>query len=291
VRLQASPGSLWLGLLALCLGAPAPAQEPSGPGHGDQFYLPPGEPASHKLLSPIKGAPPPGDSAPAAPAAPPADPRSFEGSYSNVIGYNALSPAGSAGRWSRPPFNAEAEKIFWNRVELENAGTPVPDAGIACKPMGLLRATNAEFGWQILQAPDRLTILINEDHLVRRIRIGGVHPHALRPSYMGDSVGSWDGNTLVVDSVGFNDRTWLDFDGTPHSAQLHVTERLRRIEGGLLEILTTIDDPLMYRHPWTTRNLWRWAPISAASPEIICEENDLELSDYTGKDLQVHHQE
>jgi len=288
VRFSATPGSVWLGALALSLSALALAQNAPRPGPGDQFFQPPGEPPSHKLLAPVKGAPPPGGGAPAAPVRPPADPRSFEGSYSDVIGYNALSPAGTAGRWSAPPFNAQAQKIFWNRVEMENAGTPVPDAGIACKPMGLLRAMNAEFGWQILQAPERLTILISEDHLVRRIRIGGVHPHALKPSYMGDSIAHWDENTLVVDSIGFNDRTWLDFDGTPHSTQLHVTERLRRIEGGLLEILTTIDDPLMYRHPWTTRNLWRWAPITEAAPEIICEENDLELSDYTGKDLQLH---
>ncbi|MGA3158214.1 MAG: hypothetical protein ABSE43_11635 [Steroidobacteraceae bacterium] len=280
--------AMWVGMLVLCMAAQALAQDAPRRGPSDQFFLPPGEPASHKLLSPVKGAGPLGRDAPVIAITPPADPRNFEGSYNNVIGYNALSPAGSAGRWSSPPFNAQAEKVFWHRVEMENAGTPVPDAGIECKPMGLLRAMNAEFGWQILQSPDRLTILINEDHLVRRIRIGGVHPRALKPSYMGDSVAHWDGDTLVVDSTGFNDRTWLDFDGTPHSTQLHVTERLRRVDGGLLEILTTIDDPLMYRYPWTTRNVWRWAPISEAAPEIICEENDLELSDYTGKDLQGH---
>jgi hypothetical protein len=283
------PKAAWVAAVTLGLVAQALAQLAPRPAPGNQFFQPPGEPPSHKLLSPVKGAGPLGGGAPVAPVTPPVDPRDFEGSYANVIGYNALSPAGTAGRWSAPPFNAQAEKIFWNRVEMENAGTPVPDAGIACKPMGLLRAMNAEFGWQMMQAPDRLTILINEDHLVRRIRIGGVHPRALKPGYMGDSVAHWDGNTLVIDSTGFNERTWLDFDGTPHSAQLRVTERLRRIEGGLLEILTTIDDPAMYRYPWTTRNLWRWAPITEAAPEIICEENDLELSDYTGKDLQVHH--
>lgn len=288
--------------VALVLGT-AMAQQPggdgpSGPAAGGpgakppaQFFEPPGQPANRKILSPIMSGGPPGPKAAStAPApTPPADPRNFEGAYTKVVGYNAYTPVDRKDYWEAPPFTPEAERIFWHRVEMENAGTPVPDAGIKCEPMGLTRGVSAEFGWRILQSADRLTWMINEDHLVRRIRIDGKHPKNLKASYMGDSVAHWDGDTLVIDSIGFNDRTWLDFDGEPHSARMHVTERLRKINNGTqLEDMMTIDDPVMYTRPWTARLIYGWAPISEIAPEIICEENDVQLADYTGKDLQKH---
>lgn len=272
-------------------GAPAQQSAPAAgppPAPKGQFFTLPGDTDNHKILSPIMGGGPPG-SARHTTATPPADPRNFEGAYTKVIGYNAYTPIDRTTAWEEPPFTPEAKRIFWNRVEMENAGTPVPDAGIRCQPMGLTRAVSAEFGWRILQSPKRLTWLIDEDHLVRRIDIGSKHPSHLKPSYMGDSVAHWDGDTLVIDSVGFNDRTWLDFDGEPHSKNMHVTERLRKIEGGSqLEDMMTIDDPVMYTRPWTARLLYQWAPITESAPEIICEENDVEVLDYTGKDLQQH---
>jgi hypothetical protein len=276
---------LWLcGLCMVANAADNPPAAPPRPPSG-QFYTPPGEPESHRLLSPMMRPPPGSASAPSA-VTPPANPRAFEGAWSKLIGFNALIPDPNRGTWTKPPFTPEGERIFWHRVEMENAGTPVPDAGIKCEPMGLSRAMNAEFGWRVLQTPTRLIWLINEDHLVRRIRIGGHHPRQLQPSYMGDSVAHWDGDTLVVDSVGFNTRTWLDFDGTPHSSRLHVIERLKKFDGGRqMEDEMTIEDPVMYTRPWSVRTLYGWAPISAPAPEIICEENDVELTDYTGKDL------
>lgn len=266
--------------------APSAGAAIGPPGSGappGQFFFPPGEPDNHKLLSPLKRAPP---GAVVASSAPPTGPRDFEGAWGEVREFNALSEAPGDEIWRLPPFTAHAQRMFWHRVEMENAGTPVPDAGIRCEPMGLARGVNAEFGFRVLQTPTHLLWIMNEDHLVRRFRIGGTHPAAITPSYMGDSIAHWEGDTLVIDSIGFNDRTWLDFDGTPHSKRLHVTERLRKIDNGArIEDAMTINDPVMYTRPWTVRMVYAWAPITQASPEIICEENDVELLDYKGQDV------
>jgi hypothetical protein len=79
-------------------------------------------------------------------------------------------------------------------------------------------------------------------------------PADIDPAFMGESVGRWDGNTLVIETIGFNDKTVLDRDGMPHSKAMRVTERLRLIDDGKrLENLVTIDDPQTFSEPWTTR--------------------------------------
>lgn len=261
-------------------GISLPGAVPAGTDiHG---FIPPGEPATHALALPLWLTPAPPDA-----GTPPSDPRNFEGQWTRTRGYNALFPLESGTTWSKPPFRPQAERIFWHRVEMENAGTPVPDAGVQCKPMGVTRFLSGEFGMVMLQSPQQLTWLLAEDHLVRRIRIGATHPRTLQPSYMGDSVAHWERDTLVIDSVGFNRQTWLDFVGTPHSASLHVTERLRRLaDPRRLEDLVTIADPIMYTRPWSFRTEYSWSPVAAVLPEITCEENNVEVLDYTGKDLQ-----
>jgi hypothetical protein len=80
---------------------------------------------------------------------------------------------------------------------------------------------------------------------------GRPHDTALGPLWMGDSIGHWEGDTLVTDTVNFNDKTWLDRIGHPHSDQLHVIERIRRVDRDHLVDEITIDDPKAYTKPWT----------------------------------------
>ena len=83
---------------------------------------------------------------------------------------------------------------------------------------------------EIAHIPGRVLMLFEYDHFVRNIFTDGrEHPKDLNPSWMGDSIGKWEGDTLVVDTVGFNDKTWLDNDGHPHTEDLHVVERIRRV--------------------------------------------------------------
>ncbi len=89
---------------------------------------------------------------------------------------------------------------------------------------------------EIAHIPGRVLMLFEYDHFVRNIFTDGrQHPSDLSPSWMGDAIGKWEGDTLVVDTVGFNDKTWLDNDGLPHSEDLHVVERIRRVNHDTLD--------------------------------------------------------
>ena len=99
----------------------------------------------------------------------------------------------------------------------------------------------------------------------------------LTPTYMGHSIGHWDGDTFVIDTVGFNDKTWLDRAGHPHSDQLHVTERLRRIAADRLQIDFTIEDPVAYTQAFTSSMFFRLHPDWSLM-EQVCEDNGAFLS-------------
>ena len=116
-------------------------------------------------------------------------------------------------------------------------------------------------------------MLFEYDHFVRHIFTDGRnHPKDLPSTWMGDSIGKWDGGTLVVDTVGFNDKTWLDNDGHPHSEDLHVVERIRRVNHDTLTIDTTIDDPKAYTKPWGGHAIYELKPDWNLE-EMICEDN------------------
>jgi hypothetical protein len=123
---------------------------------------------------------------------------------------------------------------------------------------------------RIVQTPAMLVIL-NEDLSYRPIHMDGraLEPDP-NPSWMGYSVGHWDGDTLVVESNGFNDRTWL-LDGYPHTEALRMTERFRRTDFGHLEIAATFQDPKAYNKPWTLPLRLRFAADTELM-EAVCNE-------------------
>ena len=131
------------------------------------------------------------------------------------------------------------------------ARKPKDDPAARCLPMGVPRL--APFPEKIVQTPLQLAILYEGDiHSFRQIFFDGRgHPKDLDPTWYGDSVGKWEGDTLVVDTISFNDRTWLDSAGHPHTDQLHVTERYRRPNFGNLELEVTVEDPGAYTKPFT----------------------------------------
>ena len=114
-------------------------------------------------------------------------------------------------------------------------------------------------------------------HVWRLIYMDGrSHPEgdALNPTWMGHSVGRWDGDTLVIDTVGFNEGTWIDMGGKPHTDQLHLIERLTRTDLYTLHYEATIDDPAAYNAPWKVRFDVTWDP-NGQIQEYICQENNL----------------
>ena len=107
-------------------------------------------------------------------------------------------------------------------------------------------------------------------------------PQDPNPTWMGYSVGHWDGNTLVVESAGYNDRSWLDEDGHPHSEDLRVTERFRRPDFGHIDLQITVDDPKAYKKPWTV-NLQFNAMPGGELIEYVCDENEKDVRHLVGK--------
>jgi hypothetical protein len=110
-------------------------------------------------------------------------------------------------------------------------------------------------------------------HVFRVIHTDGrPHPQDPNPTFKGDATGHWEGDTLVVDTAGLNDKTWLDQVGHPHSDSLHVVERIRRVNRDTLQDDLTIDDPRAYAKPWTGQQVFKLKPAWRLS-EYICEDN------------------
>jgi len=128
--------------------------------------------------------------------------------------------------------------------------------------------------YELRQFPDVVLLLFDEDHLVRRIYMDGrAHPDGYSSSWMGHSIGKYEGDTLVVDTVGFNDKGWLDRDAHPHSDALHLVERIRRVSPKTLEYEVTINDPKAYKKPWTRKITQDLLPPSFQILEgVLCEE-------------------
>jgi hypothetical protein len=147
------------------------------------------------------------------------------------------------------------------------------DPILKCLPPGVPRIMLIPFPMRIVQIPGEVIMLFEYDHYVRHIRMDRrQHAKGLDPTWMGDSIGWWEGDTLVVDTVGLNDKTWLDQVGHPHSDALHVVERIRRIDHDTLQDDLTIDDPRAYTKPWTGQQVFKLKP-SWHLLEYICEAN------------------
>jgi len=172
--------------------------------------------------------------------------------------------------WAEAKFKAAKPNVGPNAVSLEETNDPIT----TCFPPGvpriyLIRAEPVE----IMQTPGRVTMLFEYDHFIRQIFTDG-RPHPKDPpaTWMGDSIGKWEGDTLVVDTVGFNDKTWLDNDGHPHTEDLHVVERIRRASHDTLTFDITIDDPKAYTKPWGGHMIFELKPGWNLG-EMVCEDN------------------
>ena len=171
------------------------------------------------------------------------------------------------------PWAAAKYKITGAMYHGDDPRTVMSDPVFQCFPPGVPRIYLFNFPLQIAQIPGQVLMLFEYDHFVRRIYTDG-RPHDSQqgPLWMGDSIGKWEGDTLVVDTVNFNDKTLIDRVGRPHSDALHVTERIRRIDQNFMEIAFTIDDPKAYTKPWGTKLIFEQKPTWKIM-EQVCEDN------------------
>jgi hypothetical protein len=181
---------------------------------------------------------------------PPHDPHDLTGVWNMRRGYGGDTYSGQASEftaWGREQFE-KAKASNGGQYTLQETNDPVITK---CYPPGVPRIYLQPFPLQIVQTPKEVILLYEYDHTVRQVFTDGrKHPDDLTPTYMGDSIGHWDGDTLVVDTIGFNDKTWLDRAGRPHSDQLHVIERFQRMNQNDLELDITMEDPKALAKPW-----------------------------------------
>ena len=150
-----------------------------------------------------------------------------------------------------------------------------------CLPFGLLRSVNVGgYPIQVMQNSTYLAMLFEQNtwfHVVYMDERD--HPKNLDPTWFGNSIGRWDGDTLVIDTVGFNGRTRLDTIGHPHSDRMHVVQRFTYTDPDHIAYEVTIDDPVYYTSPWkNTRTFWRMQPGEELI-EYSCEENNRDFTE------------
>ncbi len=174
-------------------------------------------------------------------------------------------------KYSEVPFQPWAKALFHYR--LDNAFEP----HTRCKPSSGPREIMSAYGIEFADIPDLKRIYILDQagpHNWRTIYMDGrEHPKNLVPSYEGHSTGRWDGDTLVVDTIGYMEGFWMDREGSPHTEQLHLVERFTRTDMNTLRYVVTVDDPGAYTAPWTGGFYLRWAP-STELFEYVCQENN-----------------
>ncbi len=192
-------------------------------------------------------------------------------------GEGTAGGGGRGGAKSEPwvPFQPWAAAVY----DYNSRNNSKYDPEGYCLPPGGPRLMATPYPAEIVQLPEQKRILMifeGATHIWREIYMDGrEHPKGdqLNPTYLGHSVGHWDGDTLVVDVVGFNESTWLDYFGHPHTDQLHVVERYSRPNKGTLHYEALIDDPGAYTRPFTVAWDIPWRANGELS-EYICQENN-----------------
>jgi hypothetical protein len=171
--------------------------------------------------------------------------------------------------WGKAQYDLARPSQGPHGVKLEETNDKV----YKCAPPGMPYIYIQIFPMQIIQTPKEVIELFEYDHTVRHIFIDGrKHPADVTPSYNGHSIGHWEGDTLVVDTIGLNGKNWLDRVGHPESAQMHILERIHRVDDKTLQVDFTFDDPKSYVKPWTAQVRFLLHPDWDIL-EHICEDN------------------
>jgi hypothetical protein len=181
------------------------------------------------------------------------------------------------------PFQPWAKELF----EYRRINTDRDSPHARCKPSAGPRQITTAYGVELVELPELARMIIFDvggPHSFRVVFMDGrSHPMHVEPSYYGHSIGYWEGDTLVVDTVGFNEKHWIDTLGLMHTNQLHQVERFTRVDYNTLKYEVTIDDPGAYTEPWTGGVMLRWSDGNEVF-EYICQQNNQNPEMVTGDD-------
>ncbi len=172
------------------------------------------------------------------------------------------------------PWAAEAVKKFG---DAEKAGHGPATASMMCMPSGVPNALTLMGPMEILQARSIVTLVHQRDHQVRVVYLNRAHSVPPMPSWYGESVGHYEGDTLVVDTIGLNDKTLTDRNGTPHSDAMHVVERYRLVNGGkTMQVQFLVEDPKAFTTPWSAMVQYQRDAEQQVLEEEVCAENNID---------------
>jgi hypothetical protein len=162
------------------------------------------------------------------------------------------------------PFTPSGLEQYRKNIAALKDGTLKDEARRICVPDGVPRIAGNPYPFQIIQTPGQVTITYELNHVIRPFYLGEPLPPAddleLFPRYSGYSSAHWEGDTLVIESAGFHQDTFIDATGVPHSEQLRTVERLRKVNDRTLEAVITVTDPAMFTRPWQTRFVYDLHP-------------------------------
>jgi hypothetical protein len=177
------------------------------------------------------------------------------------------------------PLRPAARALYNQRIETNSKDHP----GATCLPSGIPEKDSIPDGLKLVQTED-LTLMLHESRTIYRqiFTDGRPLPKDAQPTWMGYSIGHWEGDTFVVETIGQNGKTWLDMKGLPASPAIRVTERFSRPDIGHMDIEVTIDDPESYTKPWKANLRWVLEPDTDLI-ESICEENNRDAAHMVGK--------
>ncbi len=190
---------------------------------------------------------------------------------------------------SNPNIKQWAKEIMKKDDDEVLAGKTAYTPGSSCKPYGVPAIWNSGGPFFFVQTPKEVVIINQGDQNPRHIYMDVPHSANVKPSWYGESIGHYEGDTLVIDTIGMNDKSFADNFRTPHTEKLHVIERIRLIEGGRkLQIHVTADDPDTFVQPWQGIRVYNFntddrgeaEPGHVGMAEIICQEGNRVAIDY-----------
>ena len=187
-----------------------------------------------------------------------------------------------------PPYTPAAMATYKKNMAAVKTFSLDDKARKVCTPDGVPRILESPYPFEIADVPNRgeIYLIYEINHLIRRVDMQKPLPPdkdlEVLPFYAGHSAGHWEGNTLVIETAGFNDITFLDNSGAPHSDQLRTTERIQKLDGGkTLEDVVTIHDPAMFTKDWTARFVYQARP-DIRIMDWNCGEKHRDLSQVKG---------
>lgn len=202
----------------------------------------------------------------------PSDPKLRPGPLVNTLKSRTLWAADDKTPWLKP----WVAKVVKQHGDSERAGVSVPVPHNLCWPEGTPSVLNLRENVQLLQTPKEVTILFQRGPQFRHVYLNVAHSKNPPKSWNGESVGHYEGDTLVVDTIGINNKAGIDRYGTPHSDQLHTVERYRVIDGGkTLRVTVRIEDPKAYNAVWYAQASYRRS--DEPFQEIVCAENNYDV--------------